>query len=63
MLVVFGAFRRKAAEYYAFKVARVCGNFRSNSADGYPRGMSSSSRGRFWLRPSGVAKFFRGEQS
>ena len=25
--------------------------------------MSSSSRGRFWLRPSGVAKFFRGEQS
>ena len=25
--------------------------------------LSSSSRGRFWLRPSGVAKFFSGEQS
>lgn len=25
--------------------------------------LSSSSRGRFWLRPSGLARFFRGEQS
>jgi Tfp pilus assembly protein PilF len=25
--------------------------------------LSSSSRGRFWLRPSGLAGFFRGEQS